>query len=195
MQSKNRSFSILALAIAVVAFSTLTFAQETKTEAPKADKAPKAERIEKRGLGGRKFGRMGRMGRMGHMGRMRGVGLRGLNLTDDQKAKLNTLREANRPSQALRDELKAIHEARKAGTITEAQKTRVAAIRDEMQGKRKAAHDQIQNILTAEQKAQIEARKAEMKQRMETMRKRFEERRKPRPADPTKPAAPAKPVI
>ncbi|MEQ1642072.1 MAG: Spy/CpxP family protein refolding chaperone, partial [Pyrinomonadaceae bacterium] len=90
-------------------------------------------------------------------------------------------------SQALRDEMKAIHDAKKAGTITEAQKARITALRGEMQTKRKAGHEQMMNILTVEQKAELEKRKVEMKTRREEMRKRFEDRRKTKPAETAKP--------
>jgi periplasmic protein CpxP/Spy len=169
------------LAIAALAFTTVSFAQETKSET--TDKVVKTERGDKRIGGDRKVGGRAKFGRHGK----RGEGLRGINLTDAQKEQFKSLREANKPSQALRDELKTIHEAKKAGTITEAQKARVATLRGEMQLKAKAAHDQMLNILTPEQKADLEKRRAEMKTRREEMRKRFEDRR-------TKPAEAAKPI-
>lgn len=179
MQSK-RFFSILTLAIAALAFTAVSFAQETKTETT-TDKAVTTERGDKR-FGDRKMGKRGKHA-FGRHGKMRGEGLRGINLTDAQKEQFKAFREANKPSPALRDELKAIHDAKKAGTITEAQKARVKTIRDEMQASRKAAHDQIQNILTAEQKAEIEKRKTEMKTRHQEMRKN----RGTQPAETIKP--------
>ena len=179
MQSK-RFFSILTLAIAALAFTTVSFAQETKTETT-TDKAVKTERGDKR-FGDRKMDKHGDRA-FGRHGKMRGEGLRGINLTDAQKEQFKALREGNRPSPALHDELKAIHDAKKAGTITEAQKARVKTIRDEMQASRKAAHASIQNILTAEQKAEIEKRKSEMKTRHQEMRKN----RGTKPVDTIKP--------
>ena len=183
MQSK-RFFSILTLAIAALAFTTVSFAQETKTETT-TDKAVKTERGDKR-IGDRKMGKRG-MRAFGRHGKMRGAGLRGINLTDAQKEQFKALREANKPSQALRDELKTIHDAKKAGTITEAQKARITALRGEMQAKRKAAHEQMQSILTVEQKAELQKRRTEMKTRREEMRKRFEDRLNPKPAETAKP--------
>lgn len=202
MSLKNKIFSIITLGAGVVVLSTAAFAQDDKT-APAAPAAPqKAEKPFKRGeFGHRKFGRPGMPGRegfagkrMGRGGKMRGgmMGLgRDLNLTDTQKAQIKSIMEANKPDKANFDQLKAIREARKNGTpITDEQKQQMKAFREQAQAKAKSVREQIKNVLTADQKAQIEKRREEMKTRREEMQKRFEERRQNRPA---KPAAPAKP--
>ncbi|MGE3466457.1 MAG: Spy/CpxP family protein refolding chaperone [Pyrinomonadaceae bacterium] len=184
MQSKNKFFSIHALAVAVIALSTFTFAQEAKTEVEKTDKSIRTERGEKQFKGERKMGRRGFGGR--HQ-KMRGMGFRGLDLTDAQKEQIKALRTANKPDRAVRDEVRSLMKAKKDGTITADQTARLKAIREDGMAKRKALHDQIQSVLTAEQKAQIETRKAEMKTRMQERKQRFEERRKAKPADAAKP--------
>lgn len=207
MQSKNRFLSIVTVAIVLAVTSMVSFAQETKTEAPKTDKVQK---IEKRQFQGRfdgtcpqcGMGRMGRMGRMGHMGgmmAMRGGAMRGIGLTDAQKEQIKAIREANKPDPALRDELRTIRQSRKAGAdLTAEQIARIHAIQDQMRIKSQNTHDQIQNVLTAEQKAEFTKRRTEMQSRREQMMKRsreFRQQRMNRPADPAKPAETKKPTI
>ncbi len=200
MQSMKKYFSIATVITAVFVFSTMTFAQDPKKDAPKAEKAEKVEKRAGMGRFGKgKFGRMGRMGMRRGMMAHRGGAFRGLNLTDAQKEQIKAIRQANRPDKALLDEIKSIHQSRKAGTdLTPDQKARINTIRDQMRTKAQNAHDQIQNVLTAEQKAEITKRRTEMKSRREEMMKRFQERRKERqarPGDPAKPAETKKPTI
>lgn len=184
--SLKRVLSVLALTVA--AFSAVSFAQETKPEAPKTDTSKKTRPEGRPGDGNFKGGRMGRHdGKFGrHAGRF--GGLRGVTLTDAQKEQVRSIREANRPDAALMQELRTIHESRKAGSdLTAEQKARVTAIRDQMRSRAQATHDQIRNLLTAEQKAEIEKFKAERKQRMDQFRLKREEFRKNRqkPVDGT----------
>jgi len=159
-------------------------AQDTTTTAPTPDKAAKragGERSHNR-MGGRAFD--GRHGKRGGMM----PGLRGIELTDAQKAQIKTIRESNRPDEATMKEFRAIHEARKAGTeFTPEQKERLKALREQSAAKAKSVHEQIRAVLTPEQKAQIEKRNAEMRQR-------FEERKQNRPQRPAR-VTTDKPVI
>src|SRR5439155_4002597 len=103
--------------------------------------------------GGGKFG--GPMGRFGGpAGRAGGFGP-GITLTDDQKAQIRKIHEANKPDAAAFEELRTIMEARRSGTLTDAQKSRVKELREQQAAKAKAVHEQIEAILTPEQKAQI----------------------------------------
>ena len=180
MSLKTRFLSLITFVVALIAFSTVSFAQETKTEKT----ITPGDKMERRGMKRGGFGRHGRMGRQGggfH-------GLRGLNLTDAQKAQINAIRESNKPNDAILAELKAIREARKAGTeITQAQKDRIKAFREQRAAKAKSIHEQIMNVLTADQKAELEKRRTEMQQRREQFRQKREEFRKNRPARPAKP--------
>lgn len=177
--SLKRIISLFALSIATAAFSAVSFAQDTKTEAPKADTTRKTRPEGWRGDGLRKGGRHGMVGR--GFGRHGDRLFRGITLTDAQKEQIRAIREANKPDAALMQELRTIHESRKAGTdLTATQKARITAIRDQMRTKAQATHDQIQNILTAEQKAEIGRLKAERKQRMEEFRQKRQELRRNR---------------
>ena len=177
MSLKSKFISVLTLGASVVVFSAAGFAQDDKT-ATTTTAAP--EKVEKRDKGERKFGREGFGGKHGGHGKMGGREMfRGLNLTDAQKAQFKALRESNRPDAATMAELKAIHEAKKAGTaLTTEQQDRLKVLHEQGQLKAKAAHEQMLNILTAEQKAQLETRKTEMKQRMQERRQQRELRKK-----------------
>ncbi|MFM9905861.1 MAG: Spy/CpxP family protein refolding chaperone [Pyrinomonadaceae bacterium] len=184
MSLKRRFISFLTVMAGVVILSTVSFAQDDKaTTAISPQKIERPNRGGGRKMGEGEFGRKGFGGRHGKMGmRARGF-LRGIDLTDAQKSQLRAIREANKPDAATIAELRAIHEARKAGTaITPEQKERLKALREQARTKGLAIREQIQGILTAEQKAQIETKKQEMKQR-------FQERRQQRELRKNDPAA------
>jgi len=173
---------ILGVSAAAIMLATVSFAQDTKPDTTKSDKTVE-KRVQKDRIGQRthrKFGR-GMIGdrAFGHAGRQ--VRFGGLALTDAQKEQISAIREANKPDKALLDEIRSIRESRKAGTdLTAEQKARINTIHDQMRTKAQQVHDQIQNILTAEQKAQIEQRKTLRNQRMEQFRQKRQELRQQR---------------
>ena len=184
MSLKSKFLTIFTAAAATAALTTFTMAQDSTTvPAPEKKAEKRAKSFGKNKMGGmRGFGRHGKMGmQFGRMG-----GLRGIELTDAQKEQIKAIREANKPTGVHSDEMKAIAQARRDGTITEAQKDRMKAIRQEMMAKRQNVQAQIQAILTAEQKAQIEQRRNEMKLKREEFRKNRQELRQRR--QETKPA-------
>jgi Spy/CpxP family protein refolding chaperone len=97
---------------------------------------------------------------------------RRLNLTDDQKAKLKSIRETfattNKP---LFDQLRAkrqeLRQANEGGTFNEAlatQKlTEAAALEAKLMGERFKLHQEMLSVLTAEQKAQLDQLKTQFK--------------------------------
>src|SRR5262245_9842655 len=123
-------------------------------------------------------------GRWGMHGR-HGDFMRGLNLTDDQKAQLKTLREQQREEmkpvfeqqRALRDQIRQALESGKPDA------TRIGQLEiqsHQLRLQMKAAHEKAMasfvNVLTPEQKAQWEKMKQEREQRREQFRERREER-------------------
>jgi protein CpxP len=123
----------------------------------------------------------GRGERNGHgWGGMHGGAFRQLNLTDDQKAKMKTIRESfaerNKP---LREELRAkrqeLRQASEGGTFNEAlatQKlTEMASLEAKLMGEQFKMHQETLSVLTAEQKAQLEQSKAQFKARRGGMRR------------------------
>ena len=110
----------------------------------------------------------------GMRGMRAGGFFRGLNLTDDQKAKMKTIRESfaqsNKP---LRGQLQAkrqeLRQASEGGTFNEAlatQKlTEMASLKAKLMGERFKLHQEMLSVLTAEQKAQLEQAKAQREAR------------------------------
>ena len=183
MSLKNKLFSVLTLAVAMVAFSVFTFAQDDKTATTTTTTTEKPDRAGKHGdreFGKRKGDREGFEGRggRGDFGMLRGV-----DLTDAQKAQLKSIREANKPDPAVMQEMRTIAKAKHDGTITADQQARLTALREQARAKGESIHQQIEGILTAEQKAKIEARKQEMKQRFEKRREERLEKKAPATTD------------
>src|SRR5256885_9459714 len=100
MSLRNKLFSVLTVAIAMVAFSVFTFAQDTTTTATPngADKSTKHD--------GREFGKRGGGEHRGFGDRGPGAMglLHGINLTDAQKTQVHSILEANKPDQATMEE-------------------------------------------------------------------------------------------
>ena len=181
MAIRSKIFSSLTLVFAIGAFSVFATAQEA-TPAPKdGQKVEKGDR--KFGKRGGKFGLRGMEGRHGGRGMRMGF-LRGIELTDDQKARIKAIHEANKPNPAEFEALKSIREARKSGgTISEEQKAQLKQFRDARKANREQVQQQILAVLTPEQKTQLEARKAEMQKRREEFRQKRQERIQAKPTD------------
>ena len=121
----------------------------------------------------------GRGGHRGFGGMRDGGFFRQLNLTDDQKAKMKSIRESfaqtNKP---LRDQLRAkrqeLRQATEGGTFNEAlatQKlTEIAPLQAKLMAAEHNLHQEMLSVLTAEQKAQLEQSRAQFKARRGQMR-------------------------
>jgi Spy/CpxP family protein refolding chaperone len=108
----------------------------------------------------------GPMGR-GGPGMMQGMLLKGITLTDAQKAKLDTLRAAQRTAMQAqrgqgRPDFEAIRDAREKGDTATVNRL-MAEQRKTMEAHRDAQFAAIRTILTAEQQKQFDANVAEMK--------------------------------
>ena len=172
-------FKILAIAAlsAIALTASIAVAQSVKTEAG-VDQS-KGQRS--RGAWQRGRGEQKNHGRRG----MQGAFLHRLNLTDDQKAKMKQIRqsfgERNKP---LREQLRAkrqeLRQANEGGTFNEAlatQKlTEMAGLQAKMMGENIKLHQEMQSVLTAEQKAQLEQAKAQFKTREGGRHRRGEKR-------------------
>ena len=124
-----------------------------------------------RGSGPRRQWRGDGMKRGFHGG---GAFLNRLNLTDDQKAKMKQIRESfaerNKPLlEQLRAKRQELRQASEGGTFNEAlanQKlTEMAGLQAKLMGERFKLHQEMQSVLTADQKAQLDQLKAQFKTR------------------------------
>lgn len=175
MTFKRNISTVLTAAAGAVIFAGAAMAQDSTTAAPKT-----GDKVERHHRGDRKEGRGERGefgGRHGKRGAFGGGMFRGLNLTDAQKEQMKQIREANKPNKADFDAIRPLMEAKRAGTITPEQQAQLKAFREDRMAKMKGIHDQMMNILTPEQKAQLEQRKVEMKQKREQFRQNRELRR------------------
>jgi len=110
----------------------------------------------------------------GHGEHMGGMMFRGLNLTDDQKAKVKQTGDSFRArTESLRQELKAkrqeLRQANQGDTFNEALATQKlqesASLEAKLMGERFKLRQEMLSVLTTEQKAQLEQKRAEFKSR------------------------------
>jgi periplasmic protein CpxP/Spy len=165
----------------VLAFGVVAFAQDGQPQPPAQDGLRRGgiERGERQRQ--RMLRRQGRE-RKG-MGRHRGMErlAQELKLTDEQRQQRRAI--IQRRLQGLkgqREELFQLREKRIAGTFSEQDAARAKAIHEEIHNAMKGAHEEMQGVLTAEQKARLEQLKVERKQRMEERLKMRDERLKER---------------
>jgi len=157
------SLSAVALA-APIAFaqstSTTQDAQQVTGERHGKDWAGRGNR---KGRGGRGFG-----GERGGRGMMFG----GINLTDDQKAKMKQISQSFRErTQSLHQELRAkrqeLRQASESGTFNETLATQKlqesASLQAKLMGEQFRMRQEMLSVLTPEQKTQLEQKRAEFK--------------------------------
>lgn len=172
--------TILLSSFAVIALSSISFAQEVKTTENQQDSVKK-----ERGLGKRGDGKLGGK-RHGHRGKEMAMrGLHKLNLTDAQKEQLKGLKERNKAQFApQREELKQLAVKKRNGIITADEENRFKDLREQMQANRKRIHDEMLTILTPEQKTQMEQMRTQMREKMQERKMNRGERKPQNPQTP-----------
>jgi protein CpxP len=166
---KFKTLTIASLS-AVALAAPIAYAQSTTT-------GPETQRVE-RGEGhghgkgwGNKEGRGGREGR-GWGGERGGMMFKDLNLTEDQKTKLKQISQSFRErTQSLHQELRAkrqeLRQASEGGTFNEALATQKlqesASLEAKLMGEQFRMRQEMQSVLTPEQKTQLEQKRAEFK--------------------------------
>jgi periplasmic protein CpxP/Spy len=146
-----KKITALSIAILMVAMSAIFVIGQTQTNERSG-----------REWSGDKSKRGGMMHRRGG-----GMGLRGIELTDAQKEQIKAFREASKPAmQPLMEAMKINRQNLREARANNADEATIAALRAEsrqfstqMRAFRQSMHQQTLEILTDEQKAQLEARK------------------------------------
>jgi Spy/CpxP family protein refolding chaperone len=171
MSLKRKIISAIISAFAVVAFTSFVSAQDaSKQEQNSTQKQEKRER----GFGKKRgFGRGMRDGRGG--GIMRGF--QELNLTDAQKQQIHTILETNKPDPKTFEEIRPLMEAKRNGTITAEQETKLKAFREQAKQKHDQVKSQVLAVLTTEQREQLNKLKEEWKQKREERKQMRQERK------------------
>ena len=145
----------IALALALALSAGVASAQSTQPSSPSRDRGSWQKD------GGERDPRGGRRGE--------GMLLKGITLSDAQKAQLQSLRKDEQAKrEGSRDQFRsAMDDARAARQRgdTAAARAKMQALRSQMDEQREREYAAIRNILTADQRKQFDANVAEMKQR------------------------------
>jgi periplasmic protein CpxP/Spy len=161
---KLKTLTIASLS-AVALSAPIAFAQSTGS----SQENPQVTRGERRG--GHDKDRQG-WGRKGRGHKMHGGMFRGIELTEDQKARMKQISDSFRQrTQSLHQELRSkrqdLHQASEGGTFNEALATQklaeTAGLQAKLMGERFKLRQEMQSVLTAEQKAQIDQKRSEFK--------------------------------
>jgi Spy/CpxP family protein refolding chaperone len=165
---KIRMLTIASLS-AVALAAPIALAQTTGTN----QENQRVTRGEGRGHGeGKGWGIHGRHAGRGRRGDRGGGMFRGITLTDDQKGKMKQVSQSFRErTQSLHRELRAkrqeLRQATVVGTFNEALVTQKlqesASLEAKLMGEQLRMRQEMQSLLTSEQKAQIEQKRAEFK--------------------------------
>jgi protein CpxP len=174
---KIKTLTIASLS-AIALAAPIALAQTTSTTQDNSQQVT-GERHGGRGKGwgerGENKGRGGE-GWRGERGQsMRGMMFRGLNLTDDQKAKMKDIGQRFREStKSLREQLRAkrqgLRQANEGGTFNEALATQKlqasAGLQAKLMGEQFKMRQAMLSVLTPEQKTTLEQKRAEFKTKM-----------------------------
>jgi Spy/CpxP family protein refolding chaperone len=158
------SLSAVALAAPIAFAQSTSTTQDTQQVTGERHGGRGKGRGEGRGREGREWG--------GKRGGMRGMMFKGIDLTDDQKAKMKQISQSFRErTQSLRQQLGAkrqeLRQASEGGTYNEALATQklqeTASLQAKLKGEQFRMHQEMLSVLTPEQKTQLEQKRAEFK--------------------------------
>jgi len=171
---KIRTLAIASLsAVALAAPIALAQTTSTNQESQKATQGEGHGRGHGKGEACRHGGRGGRGGNFGGMrGDIHGGMFGGITLTDDQKAKMKQISQSFREhTKSLHEELRSkrqeLRQASGGGKFNEALATQklqeMAGLQAKLMSEQFKMRNELQSVLTSEQKAQVEQKRAEFK--------------------------------
>jgi periplasmic protein CpxP/Spy len=166
------SLSALAIATPIALAQTPSTGQDNK-QVISGERRGQGRRGPGRDGGREGKGGWGRGGRHeGGKGRMGGMMLAGITLTDDQNARIKSIKESFRErTQSLHQQIQAkrqeLRQSSGGGTFNEALATQklqeTAGLQAKLMAEQFNMHQQILSVLTPEQKTQLEQKRAEFK--------------------------------
>jgi Spy/CpxP family protein refolding chaperone len=171
---KIKTLTIASLS-AVALAAPIAFAQSTSTTQDTLQATGERHGGRGKGWGQRGGDREGRGDRgwgAERGGRMHGMMFGGINLTDDQKAKMKQISQSFRErTQSLHQQLRAkrqeLRQASEGGTFNEALATQKlqesASLQAKLMGEQFRMRQEMLSVLTPEQKTQLEQKRAEIK--------------------------------
>ena len=111
--------------------------------------------------------------RMGRRGGDRMHGLRGVNLSDEQKQLIRAIRERHAEStRSQREELRQLFSQKGDGAVTAEQRTRAQALRSELREASKKAREETLAVLTPKKRTEMHKAREERKARRLEWRKK-----------------------
>ncbi|HEX5701761.1 MAG TPA: Spy/CpxP family protein refolding chaperone [Pyrinomonadaceae bacterium] len=129
--------------------------QPPTTGTPQIQKQNRGDRLERRGK------------RREMRGQRLGAGLRGLDLTDQQREQARAIMRANFEShKAQIEELKQLRQKGRDG-LSDADKARAKELHNQLRESRMSARNQLSSLLTTEQKIKLEERMKNRRERRE----------------------------
>lgn len=138
--------TVSAIILSLGACSATALAQQPQPQSPAASaQQPGRAGLQRRGMRRRRatFGRQRALAQV--------------NLTDTQKQQVRTIIQRQAEStKTQREELRQLMQQWRTGTLTPEGQTRAKELRQQLMESRKGVHAQMQNVLTAEQKAKLQ---------------------------------------
>ncbi len=160
---KFKTLTIASLSAIAIA-TPIVLAQKSGTDQD-TNQTPRAERRSHGEGQGEGWGHRGE-----RAGRMHGDMFGGITLTEDQKTRMKQISQSFRErTQSLHQELQAkrqqLRQSTESGTFNEALAQETASLEVKLMGERFKMRQEMQAVLTPEQKTQIEQKRAEFKAR------------------------------
>jgi Spy/CpxP family protein refolding chaperone len=149
----------------LMAMSAPLIAQEAQTTAPQQPQTVERQKVRRA------------IKRRRHVKRF-GFGLRRLDLTAEQRLQTQAILQRHLESiRGQREELLRLREKRISGTLTDDDRARAKALHQELRDARQGIRGDLSNLLTTEQRTQLEQMKSQRKTRREERLKRRQELR------------------